>query len=135
VKVFLDTSVLIAAAGSSKGASNHVLCHASEKGVRLLSCHYCLAEVQKNIAKLGEGAVNRFTRDIAISVDWVDDRYTFDKPLIFSIAKDRPVLITALANRCSILLTLDRSDFQGKLGSQVYGMVIQTPGDFLALHL
>ena len=40
--------------------------------------------------------------------------------------------VTALADKCGVLLTLDRADFHNKLGDQVYGMLIRTPGEWLA---
>jgi hypothetical protein len=54
-----------------------------------------------------------------------------DKPLVFPKAKDRPVVITALASRSVWLLTLDEGDFHTKLGREVYGLRIATPGEFL----
>jgi hypothetical protein len=45
--------------------------------------------------------------------------------------KDKPVLLSALAAESDALLTLDREDFHGKLGTQFYGMAVQTPGDWL----
>jgi predicted nucleic acid-binding protein len=50
---------------------------------------------------------------------------------VFSKAKDRPVVITALAARAEWLLTLDEGDFHSKLGREVYGLRIATPGEFL----
>jgi hypothetical protein len=41
------------------------------------------------------------------------------------------VVITALAARSVWLLTLDEGDFHGKLGREVYGLKIATPGEFL----
>jgi hypothetical protein len=40
-------------------------------------------------------------------------------------------VITALAEKCEWLLSLDEEDFHGKLGCEVYGMSIATPGEFL----
>jgi hypothetical protein len=52
-------------------------------------------------------------------------------PLLFPKAKDRPVVLAALASEADYLLTLDRHDFQGLLGHRVYSVSIRTPGDFL----
>ena len=52
--------------------------------------------------------------------------------MVFPVVKDRPVLVTALAEKCEVLLTLDRADFHEKLGGQVYGMLIRTPGEWLS---
>ena len=40
-------------------------------------------------------------------------------------------MITALAARSDWLLTLDEGDFHTKLGREVYGLRIVTPGEFL----
>ncbi len=45
-------------------------------------------------------------------------------------AKGRPVVGTALAARAEWLLTLNTSDFHGKLGREVCGLSIATPGEF-----
>lgn len=47
------------------------------------------------------------------------------------VAKDRPVLVAALT-WADVLLTLDRADFIGLLGSACYGMPILLPSEFLA---
>ena len=61
----------------------------------------------------------------------VRTRVSLDRPLVFPKAKDRPVIITALAVRAGWLLTLDETDFQGKLGREIYGLRIATSGEFL----
>jgi predicted nucleic acid-binding protein len=48
--------------------------------------------------------------------------------------KDKPVLISALAAHCEVLLTLDKTDFGILLGTEVYGMKVSTPRDFLMHH-
>jgi hypothetical protein len=58
-------------------------------------------------------------------------RLALDRPLVFPKAKDRPVVISALAAHCEWLLTLDETDFHGNLGHEIYGMRIATPGQFL----
>jgi hypothetical protein len=55
-----------------------------------------------------------------------------DRPLVFTHTKDRPILLTALAERCDVLLTLDRRDFAGLLDSRVYRLWVRTPAGFLA---
>jgi hypothetical protein len=57
------------------------------------------------------------------------DELTFDWPLAFDMAKDKPVLITAFA--CAdVLLTLDRRDFRTLLGQSVSDLRVLTPGEF-----
>ena len=52
----------------------------------------------------------------------VPDALTSKRPLLLTASKDKPVLISALADRSKVLLTLDLSDF---------GTLLTTPRDFL----
>jgi hypothetical protein len=61
----------------------------------------------------------------------VPTELAFDKALVFSKAKDRPVLLSALGAKSDYLLTLDEGDFQRMIGSNIYGMGVSTPGLFL----
>jgi hypothetical protein len=59
-----------------------------------------------------------------------DDVLTIDKPAIFPVTRDRPILFSALAT-ADVLLTLDRVDFSRLLGTRFYGLAIMTPGTWL----
>jgi len=61
----------------------------------------------------------------------VETKYSLDRPLVFTKAKDRPVLLSALSTRAGYLITLDVADFQNALGLQIYGMQIRKPGQFI----
>ncbi|MBP8962789.1 MAG: PIN domain-containing protein [Opitutaceae bacterium] len=130
MRLFLDTSVLLAASGSSKGASRFLLQEASAHGWELISSDYCEEETRRNLPKLGRSASTAW-KTIAPKVRIVRADYALDKPLVFPKAKDRPVVITALAARAVWLVTLDEGDFHTKLGREVYGLCIATPGEFL----
>ena len=97
----------------------------------LVSSDYCEEETRRNLSKVGSSAAGAWARQIAPNVRLVRTIVTLDKPLVFPKAKDRPVVITALAARADWLLTLDERDFHSKLGGEVYGMRIATPGEFL----
>jgi predicted nucleic acid-binding protein len=131
VRLFLDTSVLLAASGSANGASRFVVREAKAHEWRLVSSDYCEEETRRNLSKVGSSAAGAWARQIAPNVRLVRTIVTLDKPLVFPKAKDRPVVITALAARADWLLTLDERDFHSKLGGEVYGMRIATPGEFL----
>lgn len=131
MNVFLDTSVLISASGSSKGASRYVVENAVIEQWKLVSSYYCREETTKNLIKLGVDAEEYFAETLVGKVDWRTDAVTSDKIMIFPKAKDRPVILSALAANSDVLLTLDRADFHGKLGDQFYAMLIRTPGDWL----
>ena len=131
MRVFLDTSVMLAAAGSAKGASRFILAEAASHGWELLSSDYCAEEIRRNLPKLGRSATSAWKTEISSRVQLMRASVALDKLLVFPKAKDRPVVITALAVRAEWLLTLDEADFHGKLGREVYGLRIATPGEFL----
>jgi hypothetical protein len=96
VRLFLDTSVLLAASGSAAGASREIFHRASPNGWILIATQYGLEEVLRNLPALAPSA----------SADWaalrpslliMDDVVTLDRPAVFPIAKDRPILFSALA--------------------------------------
>jgi predicted nucleic acid-binding protein len=121
VRLFLDTSVLLAAAGSAKGASRFLITEASARNWELVSSDYCAEETRRNLPKLGRSAASAWKNQIVLHVLLVRASLALDKPLVFPKAKDRP----------DWLLTLDEGDFHTKLGREVYGLRIATPGEFL----
>ena len=129
MRLFLDTSVLLAASGSGRGASREVFRRAPMDGWTLIATPYVVEEVLRNLPEL----------PLAASADWsrlgaelllMDDVLTLDRPAVFPVAKDRPILFSALA-WADILLTLDRGDFEELLGGDFYGLPILSPGAFL----
>lgn len=130
VRIFLDSSVLLSACGSEKSLSRLITEIVLARGWRLISASYCHAETSKNIGKLGGEAILRWP-DMQSKVEWVPNALTSRKPLLLTASKDKPVLISALAAKCAVLLTLDKGDFGMLLGTTVYGMLVSTPRDFL----
>lgn len=130
MKIFLDSSVLLSASGSDKSLSRLVTILASRRGWRLLSSGYCRSETVRNLAKLGDGAAENWPK-IEKKLVYVADALTSERPLLLAAGKDKPVLISALAAECDLLLTLDRGDFGILLNTEVYGMRVETPRDFL----
>ena len=129
MRLFLDTSVLLAASGSAGGASREIFHRASANGWILIATPYGLEEVLRNLPTLAPSA----------SADWaalrpalliMDDVLTVDRPAVFPIAKDRPILFSALA-WADILLTLDKDDFGRFMDKPFYGLLVFRPGVFL----
>ena len=130
--LFLDTSVLLAASGSATGAARFVCRNGVEQGWTLLTSGYCLQETLRNLPKIGPTAAVTWETEIQPVLQLVPDALAMgERALVFPKAKDRPVVITALAAEVAVLLTLDRTDFHGALGREIYGMRIRTPADFL----
>jgi len=129
VRIFLDTSVLLAACRSKFGASRAILDIAAKQGWKLTASPWVRNEVEKNLSKFPfESTVTWVGLRSRISL--VDDVVSIDRALVFPANKDRPVLITALA-WSDVLLTLDREDFIKVLGSSCYGLPILLPSEFL----
>lgn len=131
MRVFLDASVLLAAAGSARGASRFLISTAAKLDWELVSSDYCAEETLRNLPKLRPSAATAWHKVIEPCLVLTRASMVLDRPLVFPKAKDRPVVITALAARCGWLLTLDEGDFHQKLGREVYGVRIATPGKFL----
>lgn len=128
MNVFLDTSVLLAACGSATGASRALFDLAPRNGWALLATPYVLAEVVTNLDHFPPSATAVWVK-LRPQLEIVDTVLTLDRPAVFPIAKDRPVLFSALA-WAKVLVTLDQDDF-GTLGGQFYNLRIQTPAAFI----
>ena len=129
MKLCLDASVLLAAAGSPHGASHALFSHASTQEWTLVSSPYALNEVLRNLAKLPGGATAQWVR-LRPKLTVVDDVVSLDRPVIFAASKDRPILFSALA-WADVLLTLDKVDFADLLGRSFYGLGVMLPYHFL----
>lgn len=129
MRLFLDTSVLLAAAGSESGASRAIFDYARAQGWRHLAHPYVISEVVRNLRKLPPAATAEWVK-LRQRLIIVDDVVTLDRIAIFPAGKDRPVLFTAFAS-AQVPLTLDRADFAGFLGHDFYGMPILSPLEFL----
>jgi predicted nucleic acid-binding protein len=127
--LFLDTSVLLAAAGSMSGASRAVFDHAAKQGWVLFSSPYAINEVLRNLPKLRTSATNEWLR-LRPQLILADDVVSLDRPAVFAASKDRPILFSALAS-AEVLLTLDKADFTDMLGENFYGLRVLLPYDFL----
>ena len=129
MRLFLDTSVLLAASASGKGASREIFFRASINGWTLITTPYAIEEVIRNLPDFLSSATADWASlrpDLLV----LDDVFTLDRPAIFPVAKDRPILFSALA-WADVLLTLDRGDFGGLMENPFYELLVLTPGSFL----
>jgi predicted nucleic acid-binding protein len=130
MRLFLDTSVLLAASGSEAGASREIFRLALPNQWTLIATPYAVEEVQRNLSNFPAGAGTEWNQ-LQAGLLIMHDVFTADRPVVFAPAKDRPILFSALA-WADVLLTLDRGDFGSLLGSEFYGLAILRPGQFLA---
>lgn len=126
--LFLDASVLLAAAGSPKGSSRALFDYTSAQGWTLVSSPYALNEVLRNLPKLPVAATSEWLR-LRPQITVGDDVVSLDRPVIFAASKDRPILFLVLA--WADFLTLNKADFADVLGGNFYGMVVLLPYEFL----
>jgi hypothetical protein len=129
VKLFLDSSVILAACGRSQGASRAIFDLHERVGWRLLASNYVISEVRTNLPRLGHPAAQAWAK-FGHCLIRVEDKLVFDWPVVFAPTKDRPVLFSAAAF-ADILLTLDLGDFGPLMDTGFYGLPIMKPGRFL----
>jgi hypothetical protein len=89
-----------------------------------------MAEVNRNVVKFGEAGILAWGK-VEPKIRIVPDVLVSNRPLLLARAKDKPVLISALASESNYLLTLDIADFGIVLKTSVYGMSVATPRQFL----
>ena len=121
---------MIAGAASAEGASRSVFRLAATHGWLLVATPYAVAETVRNLVAFPASVTASWLR-LRSQLVVVDDVLTIDKPAVFPVEKDRPVLFSALAS-ADVLLTLDRADFSRLLGGCFYGLAIMTLGMWLS---
>lgn len=128
MKLFLDTSVILAAIGSDKGASRELFRIADKQFWQLIATPYVIDEVETNLSQLPKGSEQ--WNDLQRSLSIMENVLVLDRPAVFEPAKDRPILFSALA-WAEVLLTLDQMDFGKLMDKSFYGLRVMRPGVFL----
>ncbi len=130
MRLFLDSSVLLSAAGSEKSLSRLIVTIADDWEWELVTAFYCRDETNRNIVKFPLKAAKAW-KGMQRSITFTPNALTSNRPLLLTASKDKPVLISALAAKCDVLLTLDTGDFGILIDTKVYGMLVTTPRSFL----
>lgn len=129
MRLFLDTSVLLATSCSTTGASHEIFRRETANKWILVTTPYVIEEALRNLPKLPLSASAQWAQ-LQPSLLVMDNVLTLDRPTVFTAGKDRPILFGALA-WADILLTLDRGDFGGLMDKGFYGLPVLKPGVFL----
>ncbi|HUD48657.1 MAG TPA: hypothetical protein VMR33_17625 [Candidatus Baltobacteraceae bacterium] len=129
MRLFPDTSVLLAACGSMTGASREIFRRASANGWVLVTTPYVIEEVLRNLPDFPPSASANWAR-LRPSLLVMEDVLTLGLPVVFPAGKDKPILFSALA-WADVLLTLDWADFGGLMKKPFYGLAVLKPGQFL----
>ena len=130
MRLFLDSSVLLSAAGSEKSLSRLIMTIADQWEWDLVTAFYCRDETNRNIGKFPPKSAITW-KALQADLSFTPNALTSNRPLLLTASKDKPVLISALAAKCDVLLTLDTSDFGILIDTKVYGMLVTTPRSFL----
>jgi predicted nucleic acid-binding protein len=132
IKVFLDSSVIIAGLSSRSGGSYEVLALAELGIITPYVSEQVVNEVLRNVQKKLPGSVDLFymlfKRLAFILVDPAADDLILAKTLINE--KDAPIIAAAMTSKVDWLLSLD-SHFLNKDWEEKVGFSTGTPGDFL----
>lgn len=130
MRIFLDTSVVLAACGSELGASREIFRLAMANDWELISTPFVVNEVEQNLPGLASAHAQEAWGKFRALLVIRDNVFVADRPAVFEPAKDRPILFSALA-WSDVLLTLDQQDFGTLFDNPFYGLIIMRPGNFL----
>lgn len=129
-RVFIDSSVLFAAAYSASGHSRDLLVMGAAKKVKIVISRLVIRETERNIEEFNPQKLPVLTRIIEsagpeiieVTVDQVKDA-------VEQITlKDAPILAAAKASQAEMLVTLDKKHFLNRPELSKYaGMPIVTP--------
>lgn len=109
MRVFLDANLLFAGAYRSGSNVDLLIEVAPALKLTLLTCSYALGEARRNIEAKVPGRLPALDRLLS-SIDVVETADSEHCPIPLR-EKDRPILASALAARCQVLLTGDKRDF------------------------
>jgi hypothetical protein len=62
----------------------------------LISCDFAFDEVNRNLSTVSGASAHEWAK-LQTEIAFLEDELTFDRPVVFEPAKDRPVLFTAAA--------------------------------------
>ena len=127
MRIFLDANVLFSAA-KSDGAVRQLLRLLEKSGHECCVDGYVIEEARRNLlAKAPDRVVvldGLLSRMTTAGAQRVDAALEASLPLP---AKDRPVLSAAIRQRCSALVTGDRTHFGPLYGRTIRGVTIHSP--------
>lgn len=140
IKIFLDSSVLVAACGSKTGASALVLGYCYKGKIQGLISVEAVGEAKKNVfLKFGEVEKKRLlfylrTVNLLIVPSSSAEEIARCEKVINS--KDAPILAGAIKSKAEFLLSLDKKHFfDSKVQKFTGKLKIITPGDFVIKYL
>lgn len=136
IKVFIDTSVLIAGVASLTGASGTVLDLCEAETIQMVVSRQVLVEADRNLlAKLPNlvGEFRRFIRDLAPLMVEDPPAASVEKAAAIIDRKDAAILAAAIEAQVDYLITLDRKHFLKPGVHSNVPIEVCTPAEFLKI--
>ena len=134
LKVFLDTSALIAGIVSSRGAARAVLQLAEVGLIEVLVSKQVIVEGDRNIEMKLPEILSEYREFIKIlSPILIDDpsQMEYEKFCKIINPDDAPILASAVGSSADFLVTWDKKHFMHKDVQTYSNLKIVTPGEFL----
>jgi predicted nucleic acid-binding protein len=128
--VFLDTSVIFAAALSARGSARDLIHAASSRNARLIISSFVIREVERNLTAKALAALEAFHGFRALPIDIVEPRADLVRDIATIIEpKDAAIVAGAIASTATYLATYDRKHLraQSELIQRRFGIVVATP--------
>ncbi len=132
-RIFLDSSVIIAACGSRSGASHAVIVMAEIGLFKVLISEQVIEECDRNITKKLPKALPILKQILSvINPEILPNPAIADAAKWETIieSKDAPILAAALLAQSDRLLNLNTKDFTSNVAKQS-GLKLQTPSEFI----
>jgi uncharacterized protein len=127
MRIFLDANILFSAAKSA-GAIRRLLAVLHAAGHECWIDGYVLDEARRNLAAKapgGSASLEALLPRLHLATHQTTDAALAARlPLV---EKDRPVLLAAIAARCAILITGDRTHFGKLYGKTIHGVAVHSP--------
>jgi len=136
IKVFIDTSVLIAGVASLTGASAAVLDLCEAESIQMVISRQVLVEADRNFSAKLPGLVNEFRQFIRNLVPlMVEDppAAAVKRAAGLIDRKDAAILAAAIESKVEFLITLDKKHFLKQKVQRNIPIEICTPSDFLRI--
>lgn len=139
-KIFLDSSVLVAACASKIGASAFVLGYCRQKKLKGFVSLDVIGEARKNVLlKLKEAGRGRLVYFLKMANLEMVEKSSIEELVECEKVineKDAPILAAALKSPAGYLLTLDRKHFlKPKVIEFTKPLKVLTPGEFVLKYL
>lgn len=125
-RLFLDANVLVSAALTPESRLNRLW---QRPDVRLIGSPYVLAEARRNVSGAAAARLEQLLTTLLVLPAEPAEFPVADDPHL--PAKDRPVLLAAIASRSDWLLTGDATHFGALYGKSFDGPHVARPGEYL----